>query len=133
MRSSMKKIASIVMPLLVVLALGLAACGQTSSGSSGGAPAGASANEIDMAATMFVQSDLTIASGQSVHFVDQQSGTMHILCVYCASAGMASASRTRTRHATSRVPASRFSRDNRMMCGSRRTEPIRSPAPFILI
>jgi plastocyanin len=73
----MKKIAAMMFPLLMILVLGVTACGQASSQSNASTPA----NEVDMGATNFVQTSVTIRTGQSVHFVDQQSGTMHILCI----------------------------------------------------
>lgn len=71
----MKKIAGLTFPLLAFLALGLAACGQSS------APASAAANQVDMGVNNFVQTNVTLGTGQSVHFVDQQSGAMHVLCI----------------------------------------------------
>jgi plastocyanin len=73
----MKKIVGIVLPLLMIMAFGLAACGQSSTGAQPGTPA----NEVDMGIANFVQTSVTISKGQSVHFVDQQSGTTHILCI----------------------------------------------------
>lgn len=80
MYNLMKKTVAVLFPLLLILTLGLAACGQTSNGSGGGAQGGASANEVEMGVANFVQSSVTIEKGQSVHFVVQQSGAAHILC-----------------------------------------------------
>lgn len=77
MHCIMKKAAAALLPLLVILTLALAACGSSSGASGANTPA----NEVDMGATTFVQTSVTISTGQSVHFVDQQSGTTHILCV----------------------------------------------------
>jgi plastocyanin len=81
MHRLMKKTAAALLPLLVILTLGLAACGPASDGSTPDTQRGTSANEVAMGATTFAQTSVTIAKGQSVHFVDQQSGTMHILCI----------------------------------------------------
>ena len=79
---SPKKTTNILFPLLLLalLALGLTACGEASNNTNGSST-GAAANEVDMGVINFVQSSVTIDKGQSVHFVDQQSGAMHILCV----------------------------------------------------
>jgi plastocyanin len=74
----MKKMAAVILsPLLILAALGLAACSQQNTGAQSGAPP----NEVDMGAYSFVQTGATISAGQNIHFVDQQSGTMHILCI----------------------------------------------------
>ena len=73
----MKKTAVMLSLLLIPAVLGLAACGQPN----GGAQPSPAPNEVDMGAYSFVQTSVTISTGQSVHFVDQQSGTMHILCI----------------------------------------------------
>lgn len=73
----MKKIAGLTFPLLMILAFGLTACGQ----SNADAQSSAAANQVDMGVNNFVQSSVTIGTGQNVHFVVQQSGTMHILCI----------------------------------------------------
>lgn len=75
MSSTMKKTAAVLLPLLLLLALVLAACGGAT------ANPNAPANEVDMGAANFAQTSRTISTGQSIHFVDQQSGTMHILCI----------------------------------------------------
>lgn len=77
MHSRMKNATAVLLPLLMILSLGLAACGSASGGSDANAPA----NEVDMGTTNFVQASRTIKAGESIHFVDQQSGTTHILCV----------------------------------------------------
>ncbi len=81
MLSLAKKTTVALFPLLLILTLGVAACGQTSSSPSGNAQGGAAANEVDMGVANFMQSSVTIDKGRSVHFVDQQSGAAHILCV----------------------------------------------------
>lgn len=75
MSSTMKKTVAILLPLLLLLALGLAACGGAT------ANPNAPANEVDMGTANFAQTSRTISAGQSIHFVDEQSGTMHILCI----------------------------------------------------
>src|SRR5690348_9014924 len=75
MQSNLKKTAVVLPLLLLILTLGLAACGGA------GANANAPANEVDMGIANFVQTSVTIAAGQSVHFVDQQSGSTHMLCI----------------------------------------------------
>lgn len=75
MHSTMKKAAVVLLPLLLMLALGLAACGGAT------ANPNAPANEVDMGTANFAQTSRTISAGQSIHFVDEQSGTMHILCI----------------------------------------------------
>lgn len=77
MHSLMKKAAVTLLPLLLILTLGLAACGSASGESNAHAPA----NEVDMGTNNFVQTSRTITTGESIHFVDQQSGTTHILCI----------------------------------------------------
>lgn len=77
MRRSIKVSAAALLPLLLILMLGLAACGQTSEGVNANTPA----NEVDMSMASFVQTDVTISKGEAIHFVDQQSGTTHILCI----------------------------------------------------
>jgi plastocyanin len=66
---------TVLLALLSLLALGLAACGGASMNPN------APANEVDMGPATFVQSSRTISAGESLHFVDDQSGTMHILCI----------------------------------------------------
>lgn len=80
---SFTKQRSLALPalLLIILALGLAACGETANTSNGGGQAGAGGNEVAMGITNFVQTSVAIDKGQSVHFVDQQSGAAHIICV----------------------------------------------------
>jgi plastocyanin len=66
---------AILLALLLLLALGLAACGGASTNPN------ARANEVDMGSANFVQTSRAITTGESIHFVDDQSGTMHILCI----------------------------------------------------
>ncbi len=63
--------------VILILALGLAACGAAS----GGADAPTSANEVDLGPASFARTSATIGTGESIHFADQQSGTTHILCI----------------------------------------------------
>jgi plastocyanin len=73
MHRNLKK-ATLVLPLLLILTFGLAACGGTS------APANAPANEVDMGAANFVQTSRTITAGDRIHFVAEQGGATHVLC-----------------------------------------------------
>lgn len=77
MHRLMKRTAVLLFPPLLILTLGLAACGSASGDSNTNAPA----NEADMGTNNFVQTSRTIKTGESIHFVDQQSGTTHILCI----------------------------------------------------
>jgi plastocyanin len=78
MQSTMRRVGAVLLPLLLLLALGLAACGGTSGASTN---PNAPANEVDMGSANFVQTSRTISAGESIHFVDDPSGTMHILCI----------------------------------------------------
>ena len=75
MHNIMRRTAAILLPLLLLLALALAACGGATTNPN------APANEVDMGSANFVQTSRTISTGESIHFVDEQSGTMHILCI----------------------------------------------------
>jgi plastocyanin len=69
------KKAAIVVPLLLILTLGVAACGGSS------ATDNAPANEVDMGLSNFVQTSRTITAGDSIHFVAEQGGATHVLCI----------------------------------------------------
>ena len=56
--------------LLPLLAFALAGCG-------GSRPS----NEVDMGVAVFEQSAVTIKAGQAAHFVDPNTGGVHIICV----------------------------------------------------
>ena len=56
--------------LVALLAVALAGCGSTRA-----------ANEVDMGVAAFEQSSVTIKAGQAVHFVDPNTGGVHIICV----------------------------------------------------
>jgi plastocyanin len=56
--------------LMALLAFSLAGCG-------GSKPS----NEVDMGVAVFEQSAVTIKAGQAVHFVDPNTGGVHIICV----------------------------------------------------
>ncbi len=75
MQSNLRKTVAILPLLLLILTLGLAACGGASTN------VNAPANEVDMGPANFVQTSRAISTGQSIHFVDQQSGTTHMLCI----------------------------------------------------
>ena len=74
-----KAAATLLLPSLVILilALGLAACGSAS----GATNAVTSANEVDLGSASFARTSAAIGTGESIHFADQQSGTTHILCI----------------------------------------------------
>jgi len=75
MHRNLKK-APLVLPLLLlILTLGVAACGGTS------ATTNAPANEVDMGAANFIQTSRTITAGDSIHFVAEQGGATHVLCI----------------------------------------------------
>jgi plastocyanin len=75
MRNNMRRTAALLVPLLLTLSLGLAACSGT------GATLNAPANEVDMGLSNFVQPSRTINAGESIHFVDEQSGVTHVICL----------------------------------------------------
>src|SRR5262249_15731674 len=65
-----------VLPLLLlILTLGLAACG------GGSTTANAPANEVDMGTANFLQTSRTITTGDRIHFVAEQGGAAHVLCI----------------------------------------------------
>jgi plastocyanin len=66
---------AVPLALLTLLILSLAACGTASTNPN------APANELDMGSASFVQTSRTISAGESIHFVDDQNGAMHILCI----------------------------------------------------
>jgi plastocyanin len=69
------KMALVLPLLLLILTLGVAACGGTST------TANAPANEVDMGAANFVQTSRTITAGDRIHFVAEQGGATHVLCI----------------------------------------------------
>ena len=75
MRHSMRMTAAILAPLVLTLALSLAACG------GGGATSNVPANQVDMGLSNFVQTSRMISVGESIHFVDDQGGATHVLCL----------------------------------------------------
>lgn len=60
----------VVASLVAALAFALAGCG-----------ASKPSNEVDMGVAAFEQSAVTIKAGQAVHFVDPNTGGVHIICV----------------------------------------------------
>ena len=76
----MKKAGVLLLPLLLVLALGVAACGK-SAGNGNNPGTSTPSNQVTMDATDFVNNAVTIKAGQSVHFDDPgDSGGTHIIC-----------------------------------------------------
>jgi len=74
MLSDLKKVALVGL-LLLILILGVAACGGSSAADN------APANEVDMGLSNFVQTSRTITAGDSIHFVAEQGGATHVLCI----------------------------------------------------
>ena len=70
----MRKFALIVMPLMLVLALGFAACGK-------GGTSSANNGTVQLTSDNFAVNSATINAGQSITFVDPSSATLHILCI----------------------------------------------------
>ena len=77
MHSTTRRIGAVAvsLALLSLLTLSLAACGTASTNPN------APANELDMGQASFVQTSRTISAGESLHFVDDPSGAMHVLCI----------------------------------------------------
>lgn len=76
----MKKAGVLLLPLLLILALGFVACGKTS-GTNRGTGGGSASNEVSMDATNFTTHAVTIKAGEAVHFNDpSDSGSTHIIC-----------------------------------------------------
>lgn len=86
----MKKFALAIVPLALVLALALGACGKPAAdggpngggGSTGGGSAScASSTTIELAGTDFVQHCVTVSAGATVTFDDPSTtGGVHIIC-----------------------------------------------------
>ena len=76
----MKKAGVFLLPLLLILILGIAACGKTAGGTTNSGTSGPS-NQVTMDATNFVNNTVTIKAGEAVHFNDPaDSGGTHIIC-----------------------------------------------------
>jgi plastocyanin len=75
MISNLKKTMPVLPLLFLTLTLGLAACGGA------GTTANAAANEVDMGTANMVQTSRAITAGERIHFVDEQGGATHILCI----------------------------------------------------
>lgn len=75
----MKKFALLSVPLLLVLALGIAGCGKQVGTGGGGstAPSGT----VEFTTDNFAQHAVTIKAGEAVHFNDTASGGTHVLCL----------------------------------------------------
>lgn len=70
---------------LLILGIALVGCGKSPAGSgstTSGGGGGGTSNEVDMAATSFVQQSINVTAGTEVKFVDPQgSGGYHVLCL----------------------------------------------------
>jgi len=72
---AMRMRASAIILAFLLLALTIAGCGGSSS-------AGGASNELDLGSTSFVQTSITLTSGQALHIVDpQDTGGIHALCL----------------------------------------------------
>ena len=80
-----------VLPVLFILAVGIAmlGCGQGSSGGANGAGSGGGvSNTVYMDPTNFTQHAVTVAANQPIYFSDtKQGGGLHILCVGTGTGG----------------------------------------------
>ena len=90
----MRKLGLAVMPLALVLAFAVAACGGgSSSTSSSSGSSGSSGNTISMASANFTQHSITVQSSQPVVFDDpSDTGGTHQLCVGTGTGGTSSCS-----------------------------------------
>lgn len=94
----MKKIAALILPLLLVVAVGIAACGKTPGGGGnggGGSPAG---DTISMDAANFTQHGITVKINTPVHLDDTANGGggTHIICLGTGNGGTNSCSASGT-------------------------------------
>ncbi|HEV8190694.1 MAG TPA: plastocyanin/azurin family copper-binding protein [Ktedonobacterales bacterium] len=79
--SSMKKAGVFLLPLFLILALGIGACGKSAGGNNNPGTSTPS-NQVAMDATNFVNNTVSVKAGASVHFDDPaDSGGTHIICV----------------------------------------------------
>lgn len=75
----MKKLSLFLLPLLLILALSVAACGKTPSGPGGGDEF--TGSTVTMAQTDFEKHSITVTAGTTITFKDNPDGTTHILCI----------------------------------------------------
>ena len=73
----MKKMFVFALPLLLVIALGIAGCGESSSGNGGSY----TTPDVTMNQDGFDHDSLTVSAGTTVKFIDPSGASMHILCV----------------------------------------------------
>jgi plastocyanin len=73
----MKKAVVLVVPLLLILAMAITACGKTPGGGGDTYPN----SDVTMGQTDFTHHALTITAGSTVNFITEQSGSTHILCI----------------------------------------------------
>lgn len=75
----MKKLAVLVLPLLLFGAIAAAGCGKTPGGANTG-PSGP-VDQVEMDAVNFVQTSITIKAGVPFKFVDpSDTGGLHVIC-----------------------------------------------------
>jgi plastocyanin len=76
----MKKLALLVLPLLLLGAVAASGCGKTPGGTNNPAPSGP-VTQVEMDATNFAVSSVTVKSGVPFKFVDPtDTGGLHIIC-----------------------------------------------------
>lgn len=76
----MKKLAVLVLPLLLLGTMAVAGCGKTPGGTGSTTPSGP-VDQVTMDATNFVQHSVTVKSGTPFKFVDpSDSGGLHVIC-----------------------------------------------------
>lgn len=76
----MKKFGVAMLPLLLVLALALVACGKQPGGGNTG-PSSTAAQQVTMDATDFLSTAITAKAGQEFKFVDpSDTGGIHTIC-----------------------------------------------------
>ncbi|HEX3272005.1 MAG TPA: plastocyanin/azurin family copper-binding protein [Ktedonobacterales bacterium] len=76
----MKKALVLVVPLLLILALAITACGKTPGDGNGGGDE-YTTPDVTMGQTDFTHHALTITAGTTVNFMTESSGSTHILCI----------------------------------------------------
>lgn len=76
----MKKLAILMLPLLLLGAVMAAGCGKTPGGTGNNGPSGP-VDHVDLTATDFAQTAITVKAGTAFKFVDpSDTGGLHIIC-----------------------------------------------------